>query len=342
MNVIKSFVTKFYPEDKKCCDTIENCVENDHFECLKRKIGRKKLKYPLRLFFKMIYKGRLDMIKYITEKNLYYIVELPSFPFRASDTQLSNAYEECAEFHSQLVDIAGFMNKLDIIKYLFENNKENIDVHFSPHSGAACRGHLECFKYIVENLKDFGGNGDTNSIFLACQFGQLNILEYCHTNGCEIPQEDLFLSNSIGEGYFDCVEYCLKHELYKGTKTYTSIESFDRQNEYEKENLIWYFCFSQKKFNKTESITGYTPARNDSISKFSRDEKYEDVDVLINYTLIRNVLLKHKDYIFQLDERYDILKKVIAEYYRIVGMPIIEENTNLHIDVIKYELMKYI
>ena len=55
MNAIKSFVTRFYPEDNKCCDTIENCIENDHFECLKRKIGRKKLKYPLRLFFKMIY-----------------------------------------------------------------------------------------------------------------------------------------------------------------------------------------------------------------------------------------------------------------------------------------------
>jgi hypothetical protein len=325
MNVIKSFVKKFYyPLDNKCCNTLEDCVENDHFECLKIKIGKKKLKYPYKLFVTIIYEGRLDMLKYIMDKELFYITEITRFPFRPSEEELIQVYEECAKFYSQMVDIAGFLDKLDILQYIFQKHKNNIDVHFCPHAGAAIRGHLECFKYIIENVKDFGID-DYNSIQLACQFGQLNILEYAHLNGCAIPESDVFLSMSIEKDYFDCVEYCLKNELYTTTKTYIGItrdiNEENKQNKYEYVCITFYFC----------------------------DSKKLNIEVLQKYTCIRNLLLKHKDLIFNHCKTeacnkncYDNIKNVITEYYKVVVSPIIEINTGIVPDVVNHILLKYI
>jgi hypothetical protein len=288
-------------KDTQCCNDFNDCIEKDHFECLKDIINKNlcpknKIKKSKEIFLEMVEYGRLDMIKYIYENKYYQYLDNNSF-----NTEIIT--HSFASYFTDIVNRAGYYNRLDILKYLLEEKRVLIWKEFGPHTESISKGNFECYKCIVKDTKYFGKH-DYNSIFLACNYNRLDILDYAYKNGCEI-ESILFMSVCLNQN-FDCLDYCLKHEIYKKVPLFGSASTYE---EFEKKYII----FNMNNLN---------------------------LNLLIKHSHIRKFLLKYEQYI---QKEYNQLNCILNEYkeYENKIIKILYIKTTLPFDIIKYEL-KYI
>ncbi len=106
------------------------------------------------------------------------------------------------------LELAVSHNRLDILKYLHTDNKNNDDENFYQSirntnlcALAAQNGSLECLKFLHQN----GYYWDEDTCYSAACRGQLSCLTYARENKCDFSVSCLNIAAE--RGYLDCVKY---------------------------------------------------------------------------------------------------------------------------------------
>ncbi len=137
-----------------------------------------------------VYNGFLDVIKYLVEKGV----------------------DISGDKGNDILLIAARRGKLNVVKYLLENNigTNIIDEAFS---NAAKGGHLEVLKYLVENGAEF--RVDRETISYAVEGGNLDTLKYLVENGTNIDKL-MFgsISIAIRRDHLDVLKYIMENAKF--------------------------------------------------------------------------------------------------------------------------------
>jgi hypothetical protein len=182
---------------------------------------------------------------------------------------------------------------------------------------SAIHGHLDCLKYAHEN----GCEWHPNTTSYAAVNGNLECLKYAHSQGCEW---DIGTSESAARnGHLECLKYAYEN----GCKWYSDTPYEAAQNGH-LECLLYYLDKDGKIDFGILNIL-YTSQKDKN---------------LVTNVLLRKVLL-HPRLKKQINsDAYPEFVKAIEDYQHFKNKfyEFIESESNLPIDVIKYELMKYI
>jgi hypothetical protein len=245
------------------------------------------------------------------------------------DTSIAatNSHLEClknlhkqggVKWHFRTVSIAARFGNLEMLKYL---HSEGCKFNKNITEIAAQKGHLDCLKYL--HSQGYPLNSHT-SIFAAIN-GHLECLKYLHEQGsCEWNSETTYraaCNNNLE---------CLKYAHSQGCEMHPQIlyEAVLRGH-----LEIIYYCLEIDYFI-------HHPVILYELYKYQKDKS------LITNIQLRKIVLhpKLKNNIISEVDRYPKFVKAIEDYEEFINKfpKILESETNLPTDVIKYKIMKYI
>ena len=180
---------------------------------------------------------------------------------------------------------------------------------------AAEKGFLEILKYAHEN----GCRWDSSTTSSAAEYGHLDCLRYAYEAGC--PWAEFTTSSAAFNGNLDCLRYaCEAGCPWDNFTTYYAAQN--------KELKYLFYC-----------LENGCPIHSETLNELYKTQKDKN---LVNNIMLRKVLLlpRLKEEIKEHSE----FSKIIKEYEEFISKfyTLLESKSNLPIDVIKYEIMKYI